>query len=565
MNIRRLMAYGLVAVSAALLWRAWTFEHPNLLNAAEPLTMAAESKQDFVPETPSGTAASDTSAAVAHTTTAVRPLTVGDTKTFITLKTDVLTLLINPVGGNIVSAELNRYPAALGAAHATQLFSPLPTQWYVAESGLTDVSKAPLVFHSTATVYELHPGIPMLTVSLTAQASNGLVLTKTYQLRRGDYTVHLNYTVRNQGKAPWKGSLYTQLERRDPPKAGEGSFYSRTYVGASYSEAKTPYKKLPFAEMNKVDLSETNLGGWVAMQQQYFLSAWIPASQSVVNHLYSRVLPSEGNLTPVYVVGFTGAPITVGPGQQTEVGATLFVGPAETGLLHVLAPGLDHAVDYGWLWPIAYGIFWVMSQCFRFLGNWGWSIVLTTILIKIFFYSFSAKSFRSMAAMRELQPKIQALRERFADDRSALSKATMELYRKEHVNPMGGCLPMLIQIPVFIALYYVISESVELRQAPFLLWIQDLSVQDPYYVLPILMGLSMLLQQWLTPSTGDPMQRRMMFLMPVIFTAFFFKFPAGLVLYWLVNNCVQSFQQWYVMKTYHEHRAKQLAKRHSKK
>jgi YidC/Oxa1 family membrane protein insertase len=300
------------------------------------------------------------------------------------------------------------------------------------------------------------------------------------------------------------------------------------------------------------------------MQQHYFLSAWIPIDQQLTNRFYSQVTNLDGGFK-VYTIGFFGPQLTTAPGATGSAGSTLYVGPEIASTLKPIAPGLDRTIDYGWLWWISIILFWLMESIHKLVGNWGWSIVITTIIIKFVLYPLSATSFRSMAKMREMQPKLQQLKERFGDDRQALSRATMELYRKEKINPLGGCLPMLIQIPVFIGLYYVIIESVQLRQAPFILWIHDLSVKDPYYVLPILMGFSMVLQQRLTPSSPDPAQAKMMMIIPLVFTVFFLNFPAGLTLYWLVNNCVQILQQWYVTKTFEAHKEKKARKAKAKK
>jgi YidC/Oxa1 family membrane protein insertase len=282
-------------------------------------------------------------------------------------------------------------------------------------------------------------------------------------------------------------------------------------------------------------------GGWAAMIQHYFISAWIPA-QTATSHYYSKVTPSG-----LYVIGMIGEPLTVAPGATVTTGATLYTGPAIADLLEKAAPGLKLTIDYGWFWFISDIIFWMMQKIYEFVGNWGWSIVLVTLIIKLLFYKLSDKSYRSMSKLKKLQPRMEALRERFGNDRQKLTQATLDLYRQEKVNPMSGCLPIIIQIPVFIALYWVLVESVQLRQAPFIFWIHDLSKADPYYVLPILMGASMFLQQRLNPPPPDPTQAKVMMLMPFVFMVLFANFPAGLMLYWFVNNTLSFLQQWHIM------------------
>ena len=347
--------------------------------------------------------------------------------------------------------------------------------------------------------------------------------------------------MKNLKNTQWQGRFYKQLIRKKVTQ-NKHLFEAHSYEGASMSSHQHPYEKVTFDQMAKANVDRTHAGGWIAMQQLYFLSAWVPHSQLQHHHFYTKSQPID----QLYMIGLLGPDVTIAPRASHTFLATLYTGPELTGRLAQLAPGLDRTVDYGWLWWISSIIFWLMSSIHAFIGNWGWAIVMTTIIIKFLLYPLSAASFRSMAKMRELQPKIQALKERYGDDRQALSRATMELYQKEKINPIGGCLPMLIQVPIFIGLYYVIIESVQLRQAPFLGWIVDLSVRDPYFILPILMGISMLIQQRLTPSAPDPAQAKMMMVVPVVFTVFFINFPAGLTLYWLVNNVVQILQQWYV-------------------
>jgi len=312
--------------------------------------------------------------------------------------------------------------------------------------------------------------------------------------------------------------------------------------GGAITSPDKAYQKISFSDMLDGNLSKNVKGGWAVMQQHYFLSAWIPNKQKT-NHYYTSVSQNG-----IYTIGFVGPRLKIAPGDKLSTKTTFYAGPQLSDRLQAIAPNLDLTVDYGWLWFISIAIFWLMKKIYLLIGNWGWSIVLVTIAIKALFYKLSATSYRSMAKMRRLAPKIKALKERVGNDKQKMSQATMELYKKEKVNPFGGCLPILIQIPFFIALYYVLIESVELRQAPFIFWIHDLSIKDPFYVLPVLMGISMFIQQKLSPAPPDPIQAKMMMLLPVVFTVFFLNFPAGLVLYWFVNNTLSILQQWYVMR-----------------
>lgn len=371
---------------------------------------------------------------------------------------------------------------------------------------------------------------------------------------KGSYLIDVDYKIANQGNHEWVGYMNTQLIRSSPKEDKSSVFHVGSYTGASYSEpGKHRYQKVSFSDMNKGNLDVDSKGGWVAMQQHYFLSAWIPNANST-NKFYTRSVNND------YTIGAVSQPITLQPNQEKTIGSKLYVGPEITSVLKSIAPSLDLTVDYGILWFLSSLLFSLMKVINNVVGNWGWSIVLVTVLIKLAFYRLSAASYKSMAGMRKLQPKLQALRERYGDDKAKISQATMELYKQEKVNPLGGCLPIVIQIPVFIALYWVLLESVELRQAPFILWIKDLSDADPYHVLPLIMGATMLIQQKLNPAPPDPMQAKVMMFLPVLFTGLFWGFPAGLVLYWIVNNTLSILQQWYITRKFSDEKpVKKLA------
>ncbi len=466
----------------------------------------------------------------------------------ITVNTPLMQIKINPQGGTVIAANLSQYKQEL---HSSQPFQLLDNNssglYYVVSSGVVGSDNSipeNMLFSSKQTNYTLgNEG--SLNVNLTWQG-NGFEVVKTFTFLPNSYTVGVNYTIQNTSKTPWSGRFYGELTRNQPQEESSLLNSYTNYTGAAISSPDDHYEKIKFAAMAESSLNQTVDSGWVAMLQHYFITAWVPSSANGSITQFSSI--NNG----LYSIGLATPSLTVAPGATATTGATLYMGPAISDQLNAVAPYLGKTVDYGWLWFISDLLFSVMSWIHNFVGNWGLAIILVTVLIKLIFYPLSAKSYLSMAKMRELQPKVKALREKFGDDRQKLGMATMELYRKEKVNPLGGCLPILVQIPVFIALYWVLMESVELRQAPFIGWIQDLSARDPYFILPVLMGLSMFVQQRLNPAPPDPMQAKIMMFLPVVFTFMFLGFPSGLVLYWLVNNCLSILQQWWVMSRYHK-------------
>jgi YidC/Oxa1 family membrane protein insertase len=537
MNIIRLFLYAALGAVSLALWNAWQTDYPPL-------------RQTEI---------------VANRTTDVKSAQHVDYKNLkaevparriVTVRTDVLDVAIDTLGGNVVRAKLLKYPISVTKSDTPiQLFNDIPEKLYTADSALSsDIGPdsgldGQTQYSVLQQNYNLTPDQKEIIVQLTWN-KDGLFITKSFTFTRGKYDIKVAYNIDNRTGRTWNGNFSAIIQHKSLPdeKAG-GLFHFRTFTGAAISSPGNTYEKLSYSSMDKENLSRTISGGWLAFQQQYFLSAWIP-DQHVTNNYFSKVVDDQ-----VYVLGFS-ENIKVPNKTEATVGAKLYVGPEITANLKALAKNLDHTVDYGWFWFISIGLFWVLQQIYKVIGNWGWAIIILTGLIKLAFYKFSEKSYRSMAKMREMAPRLQSLKERFGSDRQKLQQATIELYRKEKVNPLGGCLPIVIQIPVFIALYYVLVEAVELRQAPFMFWIHDLSIRDPYYTLPILMGLSMLLQQRLNPAPPDPTQAKIMMFLPIIFTVFFLSFPAGLVLYWLVNNCLSILQQWYIMR--------QVAKVHKK-
>lgn len=467
----------------------------------------------------------------------------------ITVKTDVLSLTINTRGGDIEQANLLAYPDTLGSSNTFELLETTPSFVYQAQSGLTGKNgpdnpangDRPL-FEVPQTSFVLADGQDELRIPLTFTSKDGSVFIKTFVLKRNDYAIGVDYHVNNASAAPLELTLFGQLKQSiNLPKkrdTGSNNFALQTYRGAAYSSDETKYKKYSFSDIEDKNLDITTKGGWVAMLQQYFATAWIPAANET-NTFYSAEL---GN--GLAAIGFKGAPVVIQPGEQKQLSATLWVGPEIQNKMAEIAPHLDLTVDYGWLWFISQPLFKLLKFIHSFVGNWGFSIIVITFIVRGIMYPLTKAQYTSMAKMRLLQPKLAAMRERIGDDKQRMSQEMMALYKAEKVNPLGGCLPLIIQMPIFLALYYMLMSSVELRHAPFILWIHDLSAQDPYYILPILMGITMYFIQKMSPTTvTDPMQQKIMTFMPVIFTVFFLWFPSGLVLYYIVSNLVTILQQ----------------------
>jgi YidC/Oxa1 family membrane protein insertase len=462
------------------------------------------------------------------------------------VETDVLRVVIDARGGDLRQADLLDYPQTRkpGAAPFRLLNDTLP-DLFVVQSGLrTPDGEEPthhVVYRSEQTRYQLGDTADSLQVALQWRSPAGVEVIKRYTFHRNSYVVDLEHRVTNGSAVDWRGREYRQLQRTDPPDTGKTSFIY-TYTGGVLYSPEEKYEKIKFDEMADSDLDRQVTDGWAAMIQHYFLAAIIPETGQP-NRYYTKALNG-----PRYVIGLITPARVVSPGEAVSFSNRLFIGPKLQDVLTKVAPGLELTVDYGLLTILAKPLFWLLELIHDLVGNWGWAIVLVTVLIKLAFYKLSETSYKSMANMRKLAPRLQSLKERYGDDRQKLNQAMMELYKKEKINPLGGCLPILVQIPVFIALYWVLLESVEMRQAPFMLWLNDLSSPDPYYVLPLLMGATMLIQQKLNPAPMDPIQAKVMMVLPVVFTVFFAFFPSGLVLYWVVNNTLSIAQQWVITK-----------------
>ncbi|UFN69603.1 membrane protein insertase YidC [Vibrio alginolyticus] len=465
----------------------------------------------------------------------------------ITVTTDVLTLSIDTVGGDVVHANLNEYSAELDSSDSFVLLKDAQGHQFIAQSGLVGPQGIDLSstnrphYNVSADSFTLADGQDELRFPMTFTA-NGIEYTKTYIFKRGSYALNVEYDVVNNSGNNATFGMYAHL-RQNLMDDG-GSITMPTYRGGAYSTEDTRYKKYSFDDMQDRNLS-LNLAdgqGWAAMIQHYFAAAWIPRNEPGTN-LYTRVIGNLGD------IGFRMPNKTIATGDQAKFEATLWVGPKLQDEMAEVAPNLDLVVDYGWLWFIAKPLHMLLSFIQSFVGNWGVAIICLTFIVRGAMYPLTKAQYTSMAKMRMLQPKLQAMRERIGDDRQRMSQEMMELYKKEKVNPLGGCLPLILQMPIFIALYWALMESVELRHSPFFGWIHDLSAQDPYYILPLLMGASMFLIQKMSPTTvTDPMQQKIMTFMPVMFTFFFLFFPSGLFLYWLVSNIVTLIQQTLIYK-----------------
>jgi YidC/Oxa1 family membrane protein insertase len=553
---KRTFLYIMLAVIGMLLWNQWSMEHAPVVEAKSPIVTTAsatptgESPSSDLPPASALAAAQQAGgnpAAASSAPSAALPSSSHGQ--LITVTTDTLQLIIDTKGGNVLKASLPKYSQKVDNPDApVQMFSDSPDNLYIAQSGLMgtngpDTSKGQVTYHTDKTQYELPAGQETLSVDLKWHDAEGLAVTKRFVLKRGQYDLNVEYLIDNKSDEDWHGSLYAQIQRLKTGNDG-GMFGMHTYTGAAISSEQTPYEKISYKSMSKSNLSRTITGGWVAMQEQYFVSAWIPNSKAH-NHFFSRVHDKD-----IYTIGYVAPELSVPPGSQATTSARMYVGPELQEELDKLAPHLGKTIDFGWLFFLSQPIYWLLAKINSFVGNWGWSIILITLIIKLVFYKLSESSYRSMAKMRDLQPRMTAMKERFGDDRQKMSQAMMELYRKEKVNPLGGCLPMLIQMPFFIALYYVLIASVHLRHAPWILWVQDLSAPDPYYILPGLMMLAMLMQTRLSPTPPDRTQAIMMYVMPLGFSVFFATFPAGLVLYWFVNILFSIAQQAYIMQKF---------------
>ena len=555
-NLRLVLVFSLAAI-LFLIYEAWMADYgPAAIatsSSASPMVI------DNGAAMPTGPAAGIPSLpAAAPGTISTSPPVQGQVTTPvapITVETDLLRVEISPRGGTISNVWLLDYPFSPERRDEKfQLLKMDPPNMFVAQSGLRG-DRADLLptheelFKATADTYRLGVNDSTLRVELTWTGPSGIQVLKRYDFARGSYVITASQEISNPTAEPLAAREYNQMlrtEYKDP----NGSRFVSTYTGGVYYTPENKYKKVSFANMQEGKLEIIATDGWVAMIQHYFLAAWVPPRE-VAETFYTGVLDNSR-----FIIGKWSPSVAVPPGGSYAFADKLYVGPKLQESLAEVAPGLELTVDYGWLTIIAQPIHWLLSMIYSVVGNWGWAIIVLTIMIKGAFYKLSETSYKSMAGMRQITPRMQALKDRYGDDKERLNQAMMELYKTEKINPLGGCLPIVVQIPVFIALYWVLLESVEMRQAPWILWIQNLSAPDPYYILPLVMGVSMFVQQRLNPAPPDPVQAKIMMSLPFVFTVFFAFFPAGLVLYWTVNNLLSIAQQWHITRNIEREAAK---------
>lgn len=544
-DIRRTVLWVVFTMSLVLLWDGWQKHngHPSMFSPAPAKPAAAASAPaGGVPASaalPAATAAAGSPGVPATTVQAPASETVE-------IRTDVIKATLDSQGGSLVRVELLKHKDESDPSGHVVLLNRSAGHTYVAQTGLVGIAGAPNHLNAMTVqpgARELAEGAQELVVRFESPEMGGVKLIKTYSFKRGDYAVSVKHEVQNLSAAPLSPQLYVQLMRDGSAGPGESSFYS-TFTGPAVYTDKAKFQKLDFKdiEKNKAEFEKSASDGWVAMVQHYFTSAWLRNAQSPREFFARKV---DNNL---YTVGMVFPMGQAAPGASVSAEDLLFVGPQEEKKLALLAPGLELVKDYGWFTILSKPLFWLLDQLHKLLGNWGWAIIALVVLLKIAFYWLNASAYRSMAKMKAVNPRIMELRERLKDKPQQMQQEMMRIYREEKVNPIGSCLPIFLQMPFFIALYWVLLSSVEMRHAPWILWITDLSAKDPFYILPVLMTATSLFQVWLNPAPPDPVQAKMMWIMPLAFGVMFFFFPSGLVLYWLVNNILSIAQQWMINK-----------------
>ena len=546
MDTRRLILFVVFSFSIMMLWDSWQKKNSPIADIGQ------QAQQQAQAPIAGAVANNDTTNAV-NNDVANNIASDGSFKLVsgqrIQVFTDLFQAEIDTTGADLRRLVLNKHSAADSKDGNFVLMSDAQKPMlYIAQTGLmgNNLPNHKSVFTSAATSYTMAASAASQEVRLSwagTGAANGIMVDKVYTFHRGSYVIDVNYQISNGSGAAITPSAYYQIVHDNQSK--QGSKMMPTFTGGAYFTEADKFKKIKFADMAKESLSKPSKDGWIGLVEHYFVSAWIPKT-GVNREFYTKQLSEN-----IFAVGVITPSAGIAAGAKTEINTQLFAGPQTEKDLAAAAPGLEFAVDYGWLTVVAKPLFWVLSKLNGLVHNWGIAIILLTFLLKAAFYPLSAKSYKSMAQMREMAPRMQAMKEKFGDDKQKMQQAMMEMYRTEKINPMSGCLPILVQIPVFISFYWMLLGTVELRHAPFFGWIQDLSAIDPYYVLPILMGATMIIQTFLNPPPTDPIQAKVMKIMPVVFSVFFFFFPAGLVLYWLVNNVLSIAQQWYVNKTIH--------------
>lgn len=560
-DIRRTILWVIFGFSIVLLWDQWQIHNGNKATFFPKAEQRADSPAATGAAVPASGVAGGNGSVPTTTATALGvgavPASGGApaVREQVVVTTDVLRLTFDSEGGSLVKSELLKHADTLNPGQNVLLLDDSKERLYQAQTGLiagTAAGSSGGSFPTHKTVMTAVPGdrtlkdgVDTLTVQFESPEINGVKLLKTYTLKRGFYDMAVSHTVVNNSGAPVAPQLYLQLIRDGNKPPGESSLYF-TFTGpAVYTDAKK-FQKVEFSdiEKGKADFEKQSTNGYVAMVQHYFASAWLLPS-GLPRENFARKDPQQANL---YAVGMLTPLEAIAPGASRTVDATLFAGPQEEKRLEALAPGLELVKDYGWLTILAKPLYWLLYALHSFINNWGWAIVALVVLLKAAFYWLNAKAYASMAKMKAVTPRITAMRERLKDKPQEMQQEMMKIYKEEKVNPMGGCFPILIQIPVFIALYWVLLSSVEMRNAPWIGWINDLAAPDPFFILPVVMTLTTLLQTWLNPTPPDPLQAKMMWIMPLAFSVMFFFFPAGLVLYWITNNVLSIAQQWFINK-----------------
>ncbi len=575
----RIAILGAMFVVAYLLILAWQKDYGHVEPKVQQEAVAVS--KDVSADLPNGqtaTATTDVPQANIATTQQTTDATAPVSQQLISVQTDLYHLWINPKGGDIVRIELLNHDKNIDSDDPFVMLESDAKRTYVAQSGLIGLNgpdssrNGRPVYEFEKTTYSLADAkatqdkdgkaVKVLTVPMVYKTTDGIEIIKTFTFKEGNYPVVVNHKVINRSAGAWQGQMFGQLKRdnsEDPGKSDQGIFTLGTFLGGAWGTPDEHYNKLKFANFSEEKLSVDAKDAWVAMVQHYFVSAWIPGDIKLTQgegQAFTAKLESRKSADDMNIIGFTSPTITVPAGTVAEVDATFYSGPKIQSELKDLAVGLNQTVDYGWLWPIAKLLFLGLQFFHGIVGNWGWSIILLTILVKLILWPLSSKSYRSMAKMRVIAPEMQRMKEEFGEDRMRFSQEMMALYKREQVNPLSGCLPLLLQMPIFLALYWVLMESVELRHAPWLAWIQDLSAMDPWFILPLLMGVTMYVQQSLNPQPADPMQAKVFKFMPIIFTVFMLFFPAGLVLYWICNNSITILQQGLINKSVEKDRVK---------
>jgi YidC/Oxa1 family membrane protein insertase len=541
MDTQRLVLFVIFSFSILMLWDAWQREQRPPAPAQQAQSPAQPAGVP-TPSAPAQPAAPGRPPAVTPdavpTTAAAAPA-----RELVKVETDLLRAEIDPVGGDLVRLELKRYKDSLDTSKTFLLLGP--DHHYSVQSGLVGQNlpnhKTP--FTPEAKAYRLEDGKDAVEVKLHAATPEGVKVAKTLTFRRGSYVIDVAHEIANATQAPLAAHAYFQIARDGKAPADDKAMLY-TFTGPAIYTEQDKFVKVPFGDIDKgkTPYAKNADDGWVAMIQHYFVTAVLP-QEKAQREYYTRKIGDN-----LYTAGAIVPVAAVAPGATATVGARIYAGPEEQDNLKSVAPGLDLVVDYGWLTVIAAPLFWVLEWFYSWLGNWGLAIIALTVLIKLIFFPLSAASYKSMARMKKVTPRLMKMRETYGDDRAKLNQAMMELYKTEKINPLGGCLPIVVQIPVFIALYWVLLASVELRQAPFYGWIKDLSVPDPFYILPAIMMGSMIIQTKMSPTPPDPVQAKVMMIMPFAFGVMFFFFPAGLVLYWVVNNVLSIAQQWQITR-----------------